>query len=470
MAAVVIVLVGQAMTNMDSSIMTVAAPSLQASLHASNAEVQLIVAMYTLTIGAVVVTGARLGDIIGLRRSFVLGLGAFTVSSLAAGLAPGPEFLIAARTLQGAAAGVMTPQVLSIIQTQFDDQRRARAVGAYSMVLALGVAAGQVLGGVVVSAHLSAAAWRPALLLNVPVGLALLASCPWALRTIAPSGGRQLDVGGVGLLTVCLLALIVPLSVGRDEGWPLWIWPSFASCMIAGWAFVARERVLKARGADPLFDLAVLALPGVATGVLAVILEMAAYSGFLLALTLFLQGSLGFSPLHAGLTFAIYATGFALASLTWARLAPGLRRRLPVLGPLLMGAGLLLLGALARDRSFPIGLAAPLLFSAGVGHASGFAPLTHRLTTLVATRQAPDLSGLVVTGDWIGVVLGVAGFTGIYLSFAPTGPGHALALTAGAIAATLLAAGAAARASVKTDGQQSSATARHDCPLVPRAR
>jgi MFS family permease len=175
------------MASMDASILVVAAPSIRSSLHASGAELQLIVATYTLAFGALVVTGARLGDVLGRRRAFELGLGAFTVCSLVGGLAPDPVLLIAARGFQGAAAALMTPQVLSMIQIQFQGERRARALGAYSMILAVGVAAGQILGGLLVTADLLAAAWRPALLLNVLIGAPLLLVSRRALPPMAPS-------------------------------------------------------------------------------------------------------------------------------------------------------------------------------------------------------------------------------------------------------------------------------------------
>jgi MFS family permease len=181
----VVLLVGQAMASMDASILVVAAPSLRSSLHASGAELQLILATYTLTFGALVVSGARLGDVLGKRRAFVVGLAAFTICSLAGGLAPDPGPLIVARAFQGAAAALMTPQVLSIIQVQFDGERRARAIGAYSMILAVGVAAGQILGGLLVTAHLAAAAWRPALLVNAPIGAPLLLA---SRRVLPPMG------------------------------------------------------------------------------------------------------------------------------------------------------------------------------------------------------------------------------------------------------------------------------------------
>ena len=446
-AALLILLAGQAMATMDGSILAVTAPSLRTSLHASGAELQLVVAAYTMAFAALVVTGARLGDVFGRTRAFVNGLAAFTVASLAAGLAPAPPVLIVARAFQGAAAALMTAQVLSIIQTQFDGEQRARAIGTYSMILAVGVAAGQVVGGLLVGAHLMSAAWRPALLANAPIGAVLIASAGRALQPSAPGRGERLDLGGVGLLAAALLALVVPLSFGRDYGWPIWVWPCFAACVLAGCAFVALERRLLARGRRPLFDLRLLHSPRVGSGVLAILLGMACYAGVLLSLTLYLQDALRFSALHAGLIFGVYASGFAGASLTWTRARGAVRERLPVLGPLVMGAAVLAVGLIAGQGGWPLGLTTPLLLIAGVGHACGFSPLANRLTTLVEPARAADLSGLILTADFVGMALGAASFVGLYLSAAAHGSAHALAITAGAIAAALtIAAGCAWRA------------------------
>jgi hypothetical protein len=458
MRTLLILLAGQAMATMDASIMAVAAPSLRADLAASDAQLQLVIAMYTIAFAALVVTGARLGSVLGPRRAFLMGLAAFTAASLAGGLAPSPAALIGARALQGAAAAVMTPQVLSIIQLQFEGERRARAIGAYSLILAVGVAAGQIVGGLIVGAHLVAAAWRPALLLNAPIGVLLLIGARRGLVVTAvderrrpdvagvasgrhrpgPAGvRRRLDFAGVALLTTALLALAVPLTFGRDRGWPLWVWPCLAACAVGLAAFVRVERRVRARGGDPLFDLDVLALPGVAAGVTTVLLVMGCYAGFLVSLTLHLQGALGFGPLHAGLTFAAYAAGFATVSLTWARASAGARDRLPLLGPLAMGAALLSIGLLADRGGWPVGLTTSLLFAGGAGHACAFSPLANRLTAAVRPSQAADLSGLMLTASLVGNVLGVAGFVGIYLGAAPHGSAHALALTTGVLAAAL---------------------------------
>jgi MFS family permease len=218
--------------------------------------------------------------------------------------------------------------------------------------------------------------------------------------------------------------------------------------MLALACFVALERRIRARGGDALFDLDLLRLPGVAAGVIAVMLIMGSYAGFLLSLTLHLQNGLGFTPLHAGLIFAIYASGFAAASLTWTRAGAAARDRLPVVGPLAMGGVLLAVGLIGHGTSWPLALTTPLLFAGGVGHACGFSPLANRLTTSVQPSQAADLSGLVMTASLVGNVLGGAVFAGIYLSAAPHGSARALALTTWSLAAALIPTAVCARRTV----------------------
>jgi MFS family permease len=436
-ALLMTVLAGQALASMDAEILVIAAPSLRADLHASGAQLQLIVAMYTLAFGALVVTGARLGDVLGHRRVFLLGLTAFTLASLAGGLAPTASVLIGAVALQGVGAALMTPQVLSIIQLHFVGEGRARAIGAYSMVLAAGVATGMVFGGLLVSAHLLVAAWRPALLLNAPVGAVVLMS---ARRHLPDTGGRgqmQLDPAGAAALAAALLALIVPVTFGRDAGWPIWVWPCLAACAAALAGFIRLERRIAAQGGDALFDLDILKLPGVAAGIGAVALVMACYAGFLVSLTLHLQDGLGFSPLGAGLTFVAYASGFAVASLTWSHTGATVRDRLPVAGPPVMATALLAVGLIARGGHWPVVLMTPLLVLGGAAHACAFSPLAARLTTVVRTEQASDLSGLVLTASLVGQVLGVAVFVGVYLSAAPHGSAHAFVLTTMALGVAL---------------------------------
>jgi MFS family permease len=448
MPMLMVLLTGQALASMDVSILIVAGPTLRADLHTSGPELQLVLAMYTLAFGALVVTGARLGDVLGPRRVFLLGLAGFTLSSLGGGLAPTVRVLIAARAFQGGMAALMTPQVLSIIQLRFDGERRARAIGAYSMILAAGVAAGQVLGGLLVETHLLAAAWRPALLLNAPVGAVLLPAARRALPRIPPLRPRRLDPGGAMILALGLLALVIPLTLGRDTGWQAWVWPCFIASGLGLTLFVRFERRIAASSGDPLFDLSVLARPGVAPGVVAITLVMACYAGFLVSLTLHLQNGLRFSPLHAGLTFFVYAAGFGTASRTWTRARPRLVDALPIVGPLTMGVALLIVGLIAAGGSWPPSLTAPLLFASGVGHALSFSPLASRLTMAVRPDQAADLSGLIMTASLVGQVIGVAALVRVFMWAVPDGSGPALAITTGVLAALLLITALSARRAV----------------------
>jgi MFS family permease len=437
-SVLVILLVGQAMASMDEEILVIAAPSLREDLHASSAELQLVLAMYTLAFAALVVTGARLGDVIGRRRTFLLGLGGFTLASLAGGLAPTPVALVGARALQGASAALMTPQVLSIIRLQFEGEARARAIGAYSMVLAAGVAVGQMLGGLLVSAQLLTAAWRPALLLNTPIGAVLLLVALRRLPDVHRGARRRLDLAGAVLLSAALLGLVVPLSLGRDTGWPAWTWPCLLGSAVMLAVFLAREQCLTRRGRDPLFDLGVMRRPGIAAGVVAVAVLMACYAGFLVSLTLHLQSGLGFSPLVAGVTFTAYAAGFAVASLTWTRARTTLRDRFPIAGSLTMGMTLLGVGLVAGGGGWPTAVTTPLLFCAGAGNAFAFSPLASRLTSIVDAGQAAEVSGLIITASLVGQVLGVAAFVDVYLAGLPHGSSYAFAVTTAVLAAALV--------------------------------
>ncbi|TGB07249.1 MFS transporter, partial [Streptomyces sp. MZ04] len=169
-----VVIAAQFMALLDVFIVNVAAPTIRDELGASGAGLQLVIAGYTITYAVLLITGARLGDRVGHRRMYLVGLAVFTVASLACGLSQGTGELIAFRLLQGTGSALLIPQVLSLIQRNFTGEARTRALGAYSATLAIGAAAGQVLGGILVSADLFGTGWRPVFLVNVPVGAVLL--------------------------------------------------------------------------------------------------------------------------------------------------------------------------------------------------------------------------------------------------------------------------------------------------------
>ena len=186
-----VLLLGQFMCLVDVMVVNVAVPSIAASLHASGASLQLVVGAYTIAYAMLLITGARLGDRYGRRRTYLAGVLVFTSASLACALAPDVQALIGFRLVQGVGAAVLVPQVFSIIQLTFAGPARARALSAYAAVLSAGAVAGLVLGGVVVTANLFGTSWRPVFAINVPLGIALALLVPRLVPADAPPAARD---------------------------------------------------------------------------------------------------------------------------------------------------------------------------------------------------------------------------------------------------------------------------------------
>nr|WP_234376858.1 MFS transporter [Streptomyces sp. TP-A0356] len=412
-------LTAQFMALLDVFIVNVAVPTIGSGLHATGAGLQLVVAGYSITYAVLLITGARLGDLLGHRRVHLAGLALFTTASLACGLASDTGQLIAFRLVQGAGSAVMIPQVLSLIQRHFTGEARARALGAYSAVLATGAAAGQVLGGVLVSADLFGTGWRPVFLVNVPVGLVLLAVGSRVLprdEVHAPERSRRLDLPGLALLGCAVSLLTVPLVLGQQEGWPLWSWLCLSAAAVVFAVFCGYESRLARRGGAPLIAPRVLRHPGIALAVVRLLAVMAVNAGFLFSLTLHIQGGLGDSALRAGLTFAPTAVVFGLVGLTW-RAWPASWQ------PVLVPGGFALAALSVAGVGWTLhggGHGGPWLYGAltgvGVGLALGFSPtLTGALAT-VRPEDAADASGLLATVTQLGQLIGVAVFGTLFLN------------------------------------------------------
>jgi MFS family permease len=413
------VLAAQFMALLDVFIVNVAAPTIGTELHASGADLQLVIAGYAITYSVLLITGARLGDRLGHGRVHLAGLALFTAASFACGLAQGSTELIVFRLVQGAGSALMIPQVLSLIQRNFTGEARVRALGVYSAVVAVGAAAGQVVGGVLVSADLFGTSWRPVFLVNVPVGLVLLAVGRRVLPsrdTAARERARGLDLPGLVLLGAAVSLFTVPLVLGQEEDWPLWSWLSLAAAAILFALFCGYESRLARRGGAPLIAPRVLRHPGMALAVFRILAVMAVNGGFLFALTLHVQGGLGYSALRAGLTFAPTAVVFGVVGLTWRRWPASWQRSLTPAGFALTalsvtGVGLALKGG--HEGGAPLYLA---YAGVGVGLALGFSPTLTRALATVRTEDAADASGLLATVAQLGQLIGVAAFGTLFLN------------------------------------------------------
>jgi MFS family permease len=429
-----VLLLGQFMGLLDVFIVNVAMPAIGADLHASGASLQLVVGGYTAAYAMLLITGARLGTLYGRRRMYLLGVVVFTATSFACGVAPGTGVLIACRFLQGAGAAVMVPQIMSLIQTRFTGPARAKALSAYGVVLSLGSVAGLVIGGLLVSADLFGLTWRPAFLVNVPLGVVLALLVPRLVPADEPGTGRRVDVLGLGIATSAAFLIVLPLVLGREEGWPAWSLGCVAAGVILAGSFLPAERRVAGRGGDPLLDPAVLRASGVRAGIGALAAMQVGYGGFLFVCTLHLEAGLGDSALRAGLTYLPMAATFGLVGFYWCALPAVVHRVLPPSGLALCAVAYLGIAAAVRSGASGDALMWTALAVDGVGMGLAVSPLLARSLLHVPLSQAADASGLLTTTMQLGQVLGVAVFGTVFLSLRDHAAAHATSAHASATA------------------------------------
>jgi len=438
-AMLAVLLAGQFMALLDVTIVNVAMPTIGRTLHGSGAELQLVVSGYTVSYAMLLITGARLGDLRGRRTLFLVGVAVFTLASALCGFAPAIGVLIAARFVQGAGAAATMPQIMSVIQSRFTGRDRARALSAYSAVLASGFVAGQVFGGLLVNANLFGSQWRPVFLVNVPIGLAVLALGPRfiprdeARSSGTAQAGRRVDLLGLAFAVPAVFAIVLPLMLGHQEHWPWWVPASIGVGLVLVVAFVAVERRVAARGGDPLLNLRVLTAPGLPSGLAAMVLLMATYGGYLFAVALQLQSGLGESALRAGLTFAPSALVFGLVGFFWSRLPVRVHHLLTPLGCGVAVVAYVLLGLSLASGGRGGWVLQFVLILLGASLAAGFSPLVTHSLMHVPLASAADASGLLTTTLQLGQAVGVATFGSLFLTLAAhpvlDASGHALAVT-----------------------------------------
>jgi MFS family permease len=407
------------LANVDVAVVNIATPSIQTHLHASGAELELIVSGYALAYGVLLITSARLGDLRGYGQMFLLGLAIFTLASLACGLAPSAVFLVLARIIQGVGAALMVSQALTGIQLNFEGDARVRALGVYTIMLSVSAVVGQILGGVLVSANLFGTAWRPIFLINVPIGILLLVMAGRFLPVDQGQRSQQLDLAGVVTLLIALLLLVVPLVLGRDEGWSTWIWVCLVASIPAFAVFVALERRLAARGGYPVLNLHLLTRPNISWGFVTVAAANSTYFAILFVLALYLQQGLGQSPTSSGLTLVPWVAAFGIAGLIVGRLPARARLLAAPVGAFILamsyiGIGISLLAGITTGA-----LLVTLLGIGGLCFGIEFTAMVAHLTNSVSSHEAADMSGLLNTIFRIANVIGVVAFGTAYLSLAP---------------------------------------------------
>jgi predicted MFS family arabinose efflux permease len=404
------------------------------------------------------ITGARMGQTHGYKRLFLIGVALFAATSVACGLAPDAGALIAARVVQGAGAAMMFPQTMTGIQLHFDGCARTRAIGLYAVALSAGAVIGQIAGGVLISADIAGTGWRAIFLVNVPVCAAVIAAAIRWLPADAGRGTASLDLPGTAMLSVCVLLVMLPLTLGHDLGWPVWTWLCLAAAVPAFWLFLRGQRAAAAAGRAVLVNIAVVSRPRVLLGLISLAAPTATYFALLFTLAQYFQQGLGRSPLASGLILVPWVAAFGLAGQITGRLPGRLAPIVPVAGCVLLAAAYLAIGVALLTGHHGTLLLAALLACGGLGLGTQFATLMGHIMGAVPARFAPDISGVTSTTTQVGGALGVAGFGSLYLALAAA-PGsahasHAFGLTslALAVAAALAAVGAYLATHVSDDG------------------
>jgi EmrB/QacA subfamily drug resistance transporter len=429
-AALAAILLATFMDLMDNTIVTVSLPAIQHSLGSSDVALEWITSAYTLTFALGLITGGRLGDRYGRKTAFIAGVLAFTAFSALCGVSGDTGLLIVARILQGAAAAVMIPPVLTFIREDFTTSERGKAFALYGTVLALGGVSGPLLGGLLTNADLFGLGWRPIFLINVPIGLiAAAGTAVWA-RQSRDSHAPRLDLTGALIVTIAVLALLFPLIEGPRLHWPVWGFVAMAASVPILIFFAVVQARHAAAGKPVLMSMSLFRHRSVVGGLLAGLVFFCGM-GVFFVFSLYLQNGLQYTALHTGLTFLPFAVGVMFGSGLSIGLLPKIGRYVPFIGSLVMALGE---GMLAYSvHHFGLALTTweiiPGVLVCGIGLASVSSTLVNIVLAKVPERDTGAVSGVINTALQIGGAAGIAISGTLLLSLVSAGRSFTSATT-----------------------------------------
>jgi len=396
---------------MDSTIMNIALPTIQHTMHASYTALLWMASGYILTFALLLIAGGRMGDVFGYKKLFIWGLVGFMLTSLLTGTAWNAEVLVIARLLQGATAALMVPQVLSVVQLLYKPAERVGVNGLLGMLSAVATTIGPVVAGLLMAMNIAGLGWRPIFLINIPVGLAALILGAKYLPEGKSEHASKIDIRGTLLAMAAIGLLIFPLIQGHELGWPWWTFVMMAASLPMLGLFAWWQRRLSQRGGSPLVIPALFKHRSFNIGLLLSLLIFGTMSGFALTFTLLLQSAYGFSPIHTILTGIFVTVGImpAAAGLT-PKLMPKLGRWTVTLGAAVMVLGAALLGLAVTHATGNLSTwqFAPLLIIFGAGMGLAFTPLLPYALSQVNPQDAGSASGVANALQQVGGSLGVA--------------------------------------------------------------
>ncbi len=433
---------GSGMAQLDATVVNVALPRIGADLDAGLTSLQWTLNAYTLTLSGLLLLGGSLGDRLGRRRIFVLGVLWFALASAGCAAAPTVQVLIGMRALQGVAAAMLTPGSLAIMEAVFRREDRAAAVGAWSGLGGIATAIGPVLGGVLVGT--ASWGWRLVFLINLPVAALVIVVATRAVpETRDDQAAGRLDLPGASLAALGLAALIYALTEGPARRWPAALLVSAAAGVLLLAAFVVNEH----RRPDPMMPLSLFRSRQFSAANLVTLLVYAALSGALFLLPVQLQLVSGFSPVAAGSSLLPVTAVMLLLSARMGRLAQRIGPRWPMAaGPVLAGAGLAMLAGLGTGSAYLTGvLPAVLVFALGLS--ATVAPLTATVLAAAPERQVGVASAVNNDVARTGGLLAVAVLPAL-AGITPAAYGHPAMLSHGFHHAVLIAAAVSAAGGV----------------------
>ncbi len=420
--ALVVLLAGGFMPPLDFFIVNVALSSIHESLGANPAQLQLVISGYACGYGVFLITGGRLGDLYGRKRCFLIGMAGFSLASLGCGIATSAGHLVIARVIQGSAAAILQPQVLGSIRALFPNERElARAMSAYAIMMGMAAAIGQFSGGALIQWNPADLGWRAIFLLPLPV-CAVTLVLGWKVVPETGGGGAvRLDLGGAALISLTLAAIVVPLSEGREQGWPLWVFASLACAPFLAVLFFWYEARLSRSGGMPLVDAALLRIPSFRRGVMVATLFFFTTSFYLL-FGLYQQEGRGLAPLDVGLAIVPYGVGLFIGPLIS---APLVRLR-----PMLLSIGMgiqvtfyTLIGVLVALGIDGVPLATAV-FLAGLGQGVAFPRLFATVLGDIPPAQGGVAAGITNSALQIGAAISVAAIGSLFFMMLGNGTGE----------------------------------------------
>lgn len=424
--ALLVLCLGVLMIVLDTTIVNVALPSIRSDLGFSETSLVWVINAYMLTFGGFLLLGGRLGDLYGPRRLFLLGLAAFTLASLACGLANSQVLLVTARAVQGLGGAVVSAVSLSLIMNLFTEPaERAKAMGVYGFVCAGGGSIGVLLGGFLTGAL----SWHWVFLVNLPIGVIVYALS----RALLPAGGQtdasRLDVAGAATVTASLMLAVYAIVNGNEAGWT-----SGQTLGLLGAAMLlfVLFLVVESRVHSPLVPLGLFRLRNLATANVIGVLWAAAMFAWFFISALYLQHVLGYTPMQVGLAFLpgnLIMAAFSLG--LSARIVMRFGIRLPLAAGLLVAAVGLALFARAPVGGVFVLHVLPGMLLLGLGAGVAFNPVLLAAMSDVSPHESGLASGLVNTAFMMGGAVGLA----VLASFAAARTGHLAAAGADALTA-----------------------------------